>query len=81
MNIHKKFKNIFMKVSPVKINVNKQIPQNNKSKTLLQIRKTPVKDALTVLGYTSLPIVIYEGVSQIRSYIKRKKNKSINISV
>lgn len=74
VNIYKKSENIHMKVQPVKINVNKPLPLNDKSKTLLQIRKTPVKDALIVLGYTSLPIVIYEGLCQLKSYIKKRKN-------
>lgn|GEM_PF-2974742 len=72
-NIHKKSENIFMKVQPVKINVNKPLPRKVQPTQISEQVKTPVKDALIVLGYTSLPIAIYEGYCQLKSYIKKKR--------
>ena len=55
-----------MKVPPVRI-------QTSDSKIVPQVKKTtPVKDALVVSGYCSLPIVFYEAACLISKKVNKK---------
>lgn len=66
------YKIYYMKVQPVKINniLPKAAPQKPLKKP------TPIKDALIVSGYCSLPIVFYEAAC----FISKKVNKKFSDS-
>ncbi len=65
--IHGRLENTFMKVPPVKIHT--AAPKVMKPK-----KPTPVKDALVVSGYCSLPIAFYEGANLLVKFINKKYN-------
>lgn len=60
-----------MKVPAVKIN--NVTPKASQIKPLK--KQTPIKDALIVSGYCSLPIVFYEAASLIAKFINKRNDK------
>lgn len=62
-----------MRVQPVNIKVNKPLPQKVNTRVQKNVQ-TPVKDAVIVLAYTSLPMVIYESVCFVKKKLTKNKN-------
>ena len=60
-----------MKVPAVKIN--NVTPKISQAKPLK--KQTPIKDALIVSGYCSLPIVFYEAASLLTKFINKRNDK------
>ena len=65
------YKIYYMKVQPV---INNILPKAASQKPLK--KQTPIKDALIVSGYCSLPIVFYEAAC----FISKKVNKKFSDS-
>lgn len=67
--INERYKNVFMKISPIKFNT----PAPKK----ITVKKaSPIKDALIVSGYCSLPVVFYEAASLIAKRLNKKMGKT-----
>lgn len=60
-----------MKIPTVKIN--NVTPKASQIKPLK--KQTPIKDALIVSGYCSLPIVFYEAASLLAKFINKRNDK------
>lgn len=63
--IHGRLENTFMKVQPVKIHT-------AAAKVIQPKKTTPVKDALIVSGYCSLPVIFYEAACRIAEKVNKK---------